>query len=51
MSRGIHGQYLHINPAQHIVVAWPVARPKAVGKEGVDDLDFLAKIVEKLAPP
>ena len=51
MGRGIHGQYLYINPAQHLVVVGLGARPKPVGKEGIDDLDFLAAIVEKLSRP
>ena len=51
MGRGIHGQYLYINPAQRIVVVGLGARPKPVGKEAIDDLDFLAAIVEKLSKP
>ena len=51
MGRGIHGQYLYINPVQHIVVVGMGARPKPVGKEAIDDLDFLAAIVEKLSRP
>ena len=51
MGRGIHGQYLYINPAQHIVVVGLGARPKPVKKKAIDDLNFLAAIVEKLSSP
>jgi hypothetical protein len=51
MGRGIHGQYLYINPAHRLVVAGLGARSKPVGKQAIDDLDFLAAIVEKLASP
>jgi CubicO group peptidase (beta-lactamase class C family) len=48
MGRGIHGQYLYINPKSNIVVVGLGARPKPVGKQAIDDLDFLAAVVEKL---
>lgn len=48
MGRGIHGQYLYINPAHRLVVVGLGARPKPVGKQPIDDLDFLAAVVEKL---
>jgi CubicO group peptidase (beta-lactamase class C family) len=51
MGRGIHGQYLYINPAHKLVVAGLGARPKPVGKQAIDDLDFLAAVVERLGPP
>lgn len=48
MGRGIHGQYLYINPKANVVVVGLGARPKPVGKQAIDDLDFLAAVVEKL---
>ena len=48
MGRGIHGQYLYINPKNNVVVVGLGARPKPVGKQAIDDLDFLAAVVEKL---
>jgi CubicO group peptidase (beta-lactamase class C family) len=48
MGRGIHGQYLYINPGNNLVVVGLGARPKPVGKQAIDDLDFLAAVVEKL---
>lgn len=48
MGRGIHGQYLYINPKNNIVVVGLGARSKPVGKNAIDDLDFLAAVVQKL---
>ena len=48
MAVGIFGQYLYINPNNNIVVVGLGARPKPVGKQAIDDLDFLAAVVEKL---
>jgi CubicO group peptidase (beta-lactamase class C family) len=48
LGRGIHGQYLYINPGNKIVVVGLGARPKPVGKNAIDDLDFLAAVVQKL---
>lgn len=50
MGRGIHGQYLYINPKQRVVIAGLGARSKPLGKQAMDDLDFLAAVVEKLSP-
>jgi len=49
MGRGIHGQFLYLNPANNIVIVGLGARPKPVGKQVIDDLDFLAAVVEKLS--
>ena len=49
MGRGIHGQYLYVNPAHRLVVVGLGARPKPSGKQAIEDLDFLAAVVEKLA--
>lgn len=48
MGRGIHGQYLYINPANNIVIVGLGARSKPVGKQAIDDLDFLAAVTENL---
>jgi CubicO group peptidase (beta-lactamase class C family) len=42
------GQYLYINPKNNVVVVGLGPRPKPVGKQAIDDLDFLAAVVEKL---
>ena len=51
MGRGIHGQYLYINPKNNLVVVALGARPKPTGKEAITDLDFLAAVVQKLQNP
>jgi hypothetical protein len=48
MGRGIHGQYLYINPKENVVVVGLGARPKPTGKDSINDLDFLAAVVQKL---
>ena len=48
MGRGIHGQYLYINPRNNLVVVALGARPKPTGKNAIEDLDFLAAVVQKL---
>jgi len=49
MGRGIHGQFLYLNPANNIVIVGLGAQPKPVGKQVIDDFDFLAAVVEKLS--
>lgn len=48
MGRGIQGQYLYINPAQNVAAIGLGARSKPRGKECINDLDFLAAVVQKL---
>lgn len=48
MGRGIHGQYLYVNPKENVVVVGLSARPKPTGKDAINDLDFLAAVVQKL---
>ncbi|HIJ81431.1 MAG TPA: serine hydrolase [Desulfuromonadales bacterium] len=48
MGRGIHGQYLYINPKYNVVISGLGARSKPVGKNAIDDLDFFAAVVQKL---
>jgi CubicO group peptidase (beta-lactamase class C family) len=39
---GIFGQYLYINPKQHVVIAEWSARSKPEGMDIIDDMDFFA---------
>ncbi len=48
MGRGIHGQYLYINPEQNLVVVALSARSKPTGRNTIEDLDFLAAVAENL---
>ena len=48
MGRGIYGQYLYVNPRNNVVIVGLGARPKPTGKTSIDDLDFLAAVVQKL---
>ena len=48
MGRGIYGQYLYMNPRNNVVIVGLGARPKPTGKNAIDDLDFLAAVVQKL---
>lgn len=48
MGRGIHGQYLYINPDEKLVVVALSARSKPTGRNTIEDLDFLAAVAEKL---
>ena len=48
MGRGIYGQYLYMNPKNNVVIVGLGARPKPTGKNAIDDLDFLAAVVQKL---
>ena len=48
MGRGIHGQYMYINPKEKVVAVGLSARPKPTGKDAIADLDFLAAAVERL---
>ena len=42
------GNTLYINPKNNIVIVGLGARPKPTGKNAIDDLDFLAAVVQKL---
>ena len=48
MGRGIHGQYLYINPEENLVVVALSARSKPTGRNTIEDLDFLAAVAENL---
>ena len=48
MGRGIHGQYLYINPREKVVAVCLSARPKPTGKDAIADLDFLSAAVQAL---
>ena len=45
---GIFGQYLYINPREHVVIAVWSARPKPTEMTPVDDWDFFAAVVKAL---
>jgi hypothetical protein len=48
MGRGIHGQYMYINPREKVVAVGLSARPKPTGKDAIADLDFLEAVTVKL---
>jgi CubicO group peptidase (beta-lactamase class C family) len=45
---GIFGQYLYINPREHVVIAEWSARSKPEGMDIIDDMDFFAAAVAAL---
>lgn len=48
-AEGIHGQFLYVNPARHLVIVIWQANPKPVGGGDVDDRAFFRAIAEHLA--
>ena len=49
-AEGINGQFIFINPAQHVVITVLSARPKALGGEVVHDWPMFDAIVAALRP-
>ncbi|WP_462421905.1 serine hydrolase domain-containing protein [Salinicoccus sp. Marseille-QA3877] len=45
---GIHGQVLHIDPAEGVVVAISSARPKPAGTQPIDDMLFIEDLIENI---
>lgn len=45
---GIHGQVLHIDPHEDVVVAISSARPKPAGTQPIDDMLFLEDLMENI---
>jgi CubicO group peptidase (beta-lactamase class C family) len=45
---GIFGQYIYLNPKEHVVIVLWSARSKPVGMDIVDDMDFFAATVAAL---
>lgn len=45
---GIHGQVLHIDPAEEVVVAISSARPKPAGTQPIDDMLFIEDLIENI---
>jgi CubicO group peptidase (beta-lactamase class C family) len=47
-AAGIFGQFMYINPREHVVTVVWSARPKPTGANTIDDADFFAGVVEAL---
>ncbi|MCE4226165.1 serine hydrolase [Methylobacterium sp. C25] len=47
-ARGIFGQYVYVNPKEHVVIAQWGARSKPTGAPPVTDADFFAAVVSAL---
>lgn len=45
---GIHGQVLHIDPTEEVVVAVSSARPKPAGTQPIDDMLFIEDLIENI---
>jgi CubicO group peptidase (beta-lactamase class C family) len=48
LAAGIFGQYLYLNPREHVVVVALSARSKPEGMDIIDDLDFFAAVARAL---
>lgn len=48
MAEGIFGQFLYLNPKEHVVVVVWSARSKPEGMDIIDDLDFFGAVVAAL---
>jgi CubicO group peptidase (beta-lactamase class C family) len=48
LAEGIFGEYLYLNPAEHLVVVVWSARSKPEGLDIVDDLDFFGAVASAL---
>lgn len=46
---GIHGQVIHIDPAEKVVIAISSARPKPMGTQPIDDMRFLEDLIENIS--
>ncbi|SOC43440.1 serine hydrolase domain-containing protein [Salinicoccus kekensis] len=42
---GIHGQVIHIDPKEGVVIAISSARPKPMGTQPIDDMSFLEDLI------
>ena len=47
-AEGIFGQFIYINPREHVVTVVWSARPKPTGANTIDDADFFAGVVNAL---
>ena len=47
-AEGIFGQFIYINPREHVVTVVWSARPKPAGANTIDDADFFAGVVNAL---
>ncbi len=48
---GIFGQFLYVNPQEHLVIVVWSARSKPSGRDVIDDTDFFAAVAAKLHTP
>jgi hypothetical protein len=48
LARGIFGQFIYLNPKEHLVIAVWSARPKPTGTNTINDEDFFAAMVKAL---
>jgi len=48
---GIFGQFLYLNPKEHIVIVLWSARSKPEGRDIIDDMDFFAAVAQRLHTP
>lgn len=47
-AKGIHGQVIHIDPYEKVVIAISSARPKPLGTQPIDDMLFLEELIENI---
>lgn len=47
-ASGIHGQIIHIDPYEEVIIAVSSARPKPVGTNPIDDMLFLEELIENI---
>ncbi|MEI3609782.1 serine hydrolase domain-containing protein [Pseudogracilibacillus sp. SO10305] len=45
---GIHGQVIHIDPKEKVVIAISSARPKPLGTQPIDDMLFLEDLIDNI---
>ncbi len=45
---GIHGQVIHIDPEEDVVIAISSARPKPMGTQPIDDMLFLEDLIDNI---
>jgi CubicO group peptidase (beta-lactamase class C family) len=48
---GIFGQFLYLNPKEHLVIVVWSARSKPEGRDIIDDMDFFAAVAQRLHAP
>jgi CubicO group peptidase (beta-lactamase class C family) len=48
---GIFGQFLYVNPKEHLVIVVWSARSKPEGRDIIDDMDFFGAVAQRLHAP